>query len=110
MPIPERTGIHCSLCNGPILRHREWGASWYECESCGSQRSIARIQQYLANVARPAGLPQASQATARCQPIAAEVPRRGASPVMVRAPQGEVQSRESRAGNGGKARSAGALR
>lgn len=42
MPLPEPTGIHCAICNGPILRHREWGACWLECQSCGCQKAIAR--------------------------------------------------------------------
>jgi hypothetical protein len=54
MPIPERTGSHCSICNGQILRHREWGACWYECESCGCQKSIARLPANSAGIAHTA--------------------------------------------------------
>jgi hypothetical protein len=97
MPIPERTGIHCSLCNGPILRHCEWGASWYECESCGGQKSIARVQAHLAAGRK---LPRASQPPSST-PLpgpAAKGLALGVTPVAAPAPPpgGRCKGRESR--------------
>jgi hypothetical protein len=53
MRLPEHTGIHCAFCNGPIYRHREYGVSWLECQSCGCQKAIARAPARGLAVAPP---------------------------------------------------------
>lgn len=38
--LPRRTGEKCRWCGGQIVRLREWGASWLECDSCGHLRAL----------------------------------------------------------------------
>lgn len=41
MPLPARpTGERCRWCGGAVVRQREWGASWLECQACGRPRPI----------------------------------------------------------------------
>ena len=108
MPVAEPTGIHCSYCNGLVLRHREWGACWLECESCGCQKPIARIQSYLAAVARQTPpVQQAREASAGRQPTVKMLPR-GAVPSAACPPRKRARGRELRPAINGKTRSVSA--